>query len=335
MKTSNPLAMYSDASVQSSVATTDRRSALTVKSRGSAVDGGSSDTPVLLVVFNRPDTTRRVFDAIRKARPKQLFVAADGPREGVQADRALCDAARAAASRVDWDCEVHTLFRVENLGCGLGPSSGPSSAISWFFENVEAGIILEDDCVPEPSFFRFCEELLERYRDVPRVMMISGDNFLSGRKRGAASYYFSRYTHIWGWATWRRAWHHFDYEAIPEELRNHGIWDWQWRFAVEKNRGLAVAPNVNLVTNVGCGIVDAAHTSDMDERYANLPTRPMVFPLTHPRRIRRMDRYTDFTPSRPEERTYLGAPLRFARLGYRKGRNRAASFVKRTFLERP
>jgi hypothetical protein len=287
-------------------------------------------TPILLVVFNRADTTREVFDAIRQVRPRQLFVAADGPRESVDADGASCAAARSVATAVDWDCDVQTLFREENLGCGLGPSA----AISWFFENVEAGIILEDDCVPHSTFFRFCEELLDYYKDVPRIMTISGDNFLRGRKRGAASYYFSHYPHVWGWATWRRAWHHFDYEAIPEEYRKHGIWDWQWRLALEKNRGLAAVPNVNLVTNTGCGAMDATHTTIKDERYADLPRRPMAFPLVHPSKIKKMDKYTDYTPSRPEERTYLGAPLRFARLGYRKGRNRAASFVKRTFLEK-
>ena len=289
--------------------------------------------PVLLIVFNRPDTTRQVFGAIRCAQPRQLFVAADGPREGVGADEALCAAARRVATAVDWDCDVQTLFREGNLGCGLGPSL----AISWFFDNVEAGIIFEDDCVPDSKFFRFSGELLDYYRSASRIMMISGNNFLRGRKRGNASYYFSRYPHIWGWATWRRAWQHFDYEAIPEEYRKHGIWDRQWLLAFERNRGLAVAPNVNLVRNVGCGTNDATHTSVMDERYANLSVRPMVFPLTHPGRIRRMDRYTDYTPSSPEERTYLGAPLRLARLGYRKGRNRCASVVKGTFRfpERP
>ena len=282
-------------------------------------------TPVLLIVFNRPDTTRQVFDAIGQARPRQLFVAADGPREGVDGDVALCAAARTVATSVGWDCDVQTLFRAENLGCGLGPSS----AISWFFDNVTAGIILEDDCVPHSTFFQFCGELLDYYRDVPRIMAISGDNFLSGGKRGAASYYFSRYPHIWGWATWRRAWDHFDYEAIPEENRRHGIWDWQWRLSVEKSRGLAISPNVNLVTNIGCGATDATHTTMRDDRYADLPRRAMAFPLVHPRRIRKMDRYTDYSVLIQEERTYWGAPRRFAGIGYRYCRHRAASFVKR------
>jgi hypothetical protein len=276
-------------------------------------------TPVLLMIFNRPDTTRQVFAAIRKARPKQLFIAADGPRDGVRTDDALCNAARAETGCIDWECEVKTLAREENLGCGLGPST----AISWFFKSVDAGILLEDDCVPDSTFFRFCEELLDYHRATAQVMMISGNNFLGGKKRGKASYYYSKYPHIWGWATWRRAWQHFDYEAIPLEYRRHGIWDWQWRLAFERNRGLAVAPNVNLVTNVGCGIAGATHTNAVDERFASLPTQPMAFPLTHPGRIRSMDRYPDFTPSRPEERTYVGAPWRFAKRGYGKGRSLA------------
>jgi hypothetical protein len=286
------------------------------------------DTPILLIVFDRPDTTRQVFEAIRQVQPKQLFVAADGPREGVDGDGAMCAAARFVATTVDWECELQTLFREENLGCGLGPSA----AISWFFDNVEAGIILEDDCVPDSTFFRFCGELLQYYSTVPKIMQINGANFLGGAKRGDASYYFSRYPHIWGWATWRAAWQHFDYEAISEEYRRHGIWDWQWRLSVEKNRGLAVAPNVNLVTNIGCGRVDATHTTTRDQRYSNLPKRPIAFPLIHPRRIRKMDRYTDFSVLIQEERTYWGAPLRFARLGYHYCRNRAASFVKRALL---
>jgi len=285
------------------------------------------NTPILLNIFNRPDTTSQVIDAIRRVRPKRLFVAADGPHEGVTSDIASSASAREIATAVDWDCDLQTLFRDSNLGCGLGPSS----AISWFFENVEAGIVLEDDCVPDPTFFRFCQELLDFYRDVPRVMQVSGANFLRGVKRGEASYYFSRYPHCsGGWATWRRSWQLFDYEAIPEELRKH-IWDWQWRIAFESSHGLAAVPNRNLITNIGFGRADATHTTEMDLHCANLPSYPMEFPLAHPSRIKKMDRYTDYTPSRPEEKTYLGAPARFARIGYYHYRNRAVSFVKWVF----
>jgi len=290
------------------------------------------NTPILLIIFNRPDTTSQVIGAIRRVRPRQLFVAADGPRDGVESDRASCAAARAVATAVDWDCDLQTLFRESNVGCGLGPSS----AISWFFESVEAGIVLEDDCVPDPTFFSFCQELLDFYKDVPKVMQVSGANYLRGTTRGKASYYFSRYPHsVGGWATWRRSWQLFDYEAISEDLRKH-IWDWQWSIAFKLSRGLAAVPNRNLITNIGCGRADATHTIGIDLRCANLPSYPMEFPLTHPRRIKKMDRYTDYTPLKPEERTYRGAPARFVRIGYRYCynycRSRAASFVKRVFF---
>ncbi|MBA4056200.1 MAG: nucleotide-diphospho-sugar transferase, partial [Marivirga sp.] len=161
------------------------------------------ETPVLLLIFNRPDTTRRVFEAIRKARPKRLFVAADGPRQHKPEDADRCAKARKIATDVDWECEVKTFFRDTNVGCGRGPSGG----ISWFFEHVDEGIILEDDCLPSPLFFRFCAELLERYRDDKRVMEIGGNTFMDEANRDKEySYYFSSHNNIWGWATWKRAW---------------------------------------------------------------------------------------------------------------------------------
>ncbi|HEY3387536.1 MAG TPA: hypothetical protein VGK46_13560, partial [Saprospiraceae bacterium] len=158
-------------------------------------------TAVLLVIFNRPQTTRLVFEAIRKAKPPRLYVAADGPRIGVDSDIFNCREAREIIKGVDWDCELKTYFREEDLGCGLGPST----AFSWFFEHEEEGIILEDDCLPSQNFFWFCEELLERYRHDNRIMHVGGNNFLNGwQKDNDYSYYFSRSGHIWGWATWRR-----------------------------------------------------------------------------------------------------------------------------------
>jgi len=163
-------------------------------------------TPILFLIFNRPDTTQKVFNAIRKAKPKQFFIAADGSPPDREGEIEKCQKSRKIATSVDWDCEVKTLFRDKNLGCKIAISS----AIDWFFENVEEGIILEDDCLPHQSFFWFCQELLEYYRNDTRIMHISGDNFQFGRKRGEGSYYFSKYSHVWGWATWRRAWKCFD-----------------------------------------------------------------------------------------------------------------------------
>ena len=189
-------------------------------------------TPVLLVGFTRFETAQKVFDEIRKAKPRQFFLAVDGPREGRPDDVERCNKTKQIAAQVDWECEVYTLFQEKNLGCGVGTTR----AIDWMFEHVEEGIIFDDDCVPDQSFFRFCQELLQYYKHDARVMHISGDNFQMGKKRGDASYYFSRYTHNWGWATWRRAWKHNDFKMLPPEARRH-IWDKQWLKSVEREGG--------------------------------------------------------------------------------------------------
>jgi hypothetical protein len=273
---------------------------------GISVSAYQMKTPVLLIIFNRPDSTRKVFAAIRQARPPKLFVSADGPRPGNKADLENCRAARAIINQVDWDCELYTNLREENFGC----MRGPCSAITWFFDQVEEGIIFEDDCLPHPTFFRFCEELLARYRDDERVMTISGDNFLFGRKEIPYSYYFSRYPHIWGWATWRRAWQHFDatlslWPTIKKENRlidlfedknllktftrlfdkvYEGeivtVWDYQWTFTSLMQNGLTILPKVNLVSNIG--FLPAGTHTQKENVLANLPSEPMVFPLSHP-----------------------------------------------------
>lgn len=285
------------------------------------------NVPVLLMIFNRPDTTFRVFEQIRKFKPSRLFIAADGPRENVVRDKEKCDQARDIAKQVDWDCEVKTLYRDKNLGCGIAPSS----AISWFFENVEEGIILEDDCVPNLSFFRFCAELLERYKDDKRIMTISGSNLQFGRKRTEYSYYFSRYTFMWGWASWRRAWNYFDFNmklwpkvrgerllfnilGNKRELsfwRNNfdkiykgekSIWDYQWLFTCWLQNSLTIVPEVNLISNIGFGN-KGTHTKGRSI-LANLETKDIVFPLLHPPYVfqdviaDRFSRKTVFNPDR-------------------------------------
>lgn len=252
-------------------------------------------TPVLFIVFNRPDTTQQVFNAIRQAQPRQLFVAADGPRKDRAGEPEKCQQTRDIVKQVDWGCEVKKLFQEENLGCG----PGPATAITWFFDNVEEGIILEDDCLPHPDFFPFCEQLLDYYRSNERIMCISGDNFQYGRRRGNASYYFSIYTGMplpnWGWATWRRAWKLYDYECIPIEDRKH-IWGIQWMISIRNNNGLAILPDVNLVSNIGFGD-DATHTTGV-WRFANLPTGTLTFPLVHPKKIspnKAADRYSEYS----------------------------------------
>ena len=263
------------------------------------------NTPVAFLIFNRPHTTERVFAEIARARPPKLLVVADGPRPDRPGEELLCAQTRAVVERIDWDCEVLTNFAEQNMGCKKRIASG----IDWIFTQVPEAIILEDDCLPEPSFFRFCEEMLIRYRDDERVGMVSGGNLQFGRRRGDSSYYFSRYTHIWGWATWRRAWQHYDrdieqwptfhqegwvqqlfdrpgeqlYWEQSFELVHEGkldTWDCSWTFASLLRGMLQIVPNVNLISNIGFG-ADATHTHVVGE-HANMPTAPIEFPLTHP-----------------------------------------------------
>jgi hypothetical protein len=158
------------------------------------------------MIFRRPDFTSRVFEQIRNVRPARLYIAADGPRSGREGEQQLCIETRAIIEQIDWDCELKTLFREKNLGCKMAISS----AIDWFFEQEEEGIILEDDCLPNQSFFRFCDTMLEKYRNDDRIRHISGCNLQHGKKWGTASYYFSNLTHAWGWANWRRVWKDYD-----------------------------------------------------------------------------------------------------------------------------
>ena len=262
-------------------------------------------SPVLLLVFNRPGVTARVLEAIRQARPPRLYVAADGPRPHKEGEAELCGQVRALATAVDWPCEVSTLFRKRNLGCGVAVSS----AITWFFQQEHEGVILEDDVLPHPDFFRYCDTLLEIHRDNPRIMHISGDNFQLGLRRGEASYYFSTFTHVWGWASWARAWKHFDLgmpglsgllrEGLPgliaeEAGREHvgrelqrvkqgklDTWDYPWSYAVLRQGGLCTMPNHSLVRNLGFG--SGTHCVGPDI-WAHLEAHPMP-DILHPMRV--------------------------------------------------
>lgn len=253
-------------------------------------------TPILFLVFNRPDTTLQVFEAIARYKPSKLYVAADGPRSAKQGEAELCEQTRQIISKVNWPCEVKTLFRETNLGCKVAVSS----AINWFFEHEEEGIILEDDCLPNESFFTFCNIMLERYRDDERIMHIAGANFQFGKMRSDGDYYFSRYNHIWGWASWRRAWKYYDVEMRKwpkfkeDNLLNrmftnkyeakywHKIfdlvhknkvntWDYQWTFSIWCQGGLTVIPQNNLISNIGFG-ANGTHTSSLHNPLANMQT---------------------------------------------------------------
>lgn len=269
------------------------------------------ESPVLFIVFNRPDTTRIVFQAIRAARPPRLYVAADGPRGDVEDDARKCLEVRRTFDQVDWPCAVHFLYREKNLGCGVALSS----ALTWFFSAEPEGIVLEDDCLPSQSFFWYCQELLERYRHDTRIMHIGGNNFLNGWRRSQRySYYFSRNGHIWGWATWRRAWQYYDlYLSLFPELKAAGFfdhfflnplekfyrlrkfdrisrghidtWDYQWDFARYIHSGFAVVPQKNLVRNLGFG-AGATHTTGGGP-YSKLEAEEVEFPLRHPDHVLR------------------------------------------------
>lgn len=242
-------------------------------------------TPILFITFNRPETTIRVFQSIRLCKPNRLYIASDGPRTNREGEAETIKALRDQVMQaIDWDCEIQTLFRDKNLGCKYGVSG----AISWFFENEEKGIILEDDCMPSNSFFRFCEELLEKYSGDERVGQISGFNHGFYQADLKYDYFFTRYPSIWGWATWSNRWKNysndlkyfdefnkyrqleliFSGKEIQQKMRlllkarkdEIDTWDYPWSFTLYKNNQLSVIPRENLVINLGFGR-DATHTS--------------------------------------------------------------------------
>jgi hypothetical protein len=262
-------------------------------------------SPILLLNFNRPELTARVFEKIRSVQPPRLYLAVDGPRKGNSSDTQKCKDVKLVLENIDWDCEVKTLFRDENLGC----KKGVSSAIDWFFENENEGIILEDDCLPAESFFYFCDEMLDRYREDERISLITGTNLQNGIIRGEGSYYFSQYSNIWGWASWKRTWANYDsgltnYTAddVTSQLKNvfndaflldewlkifnHlkageiDTWDYQLNFITFFQNGLCVTPNVNLISNIGFGD-DATHVNDNDHN-SELPIGEL-WDIAHPR----------------------------------------------------
>jgi hypothetical protein len=269
------------------------------------------NTAVLFLIFNRPDTTRRVFESIRGARPPRLYVAGDGPRPDRKDEARRCEEARRVVAEVDWPCELQTLFRNTNLGC----KEAVSGAIDWFLNQEDEGIILEDDVLPHPTFFPYCEELLARYRHDPRVSMISGCNLVADRIHPEESYLFTKYGHIWGWATWKRAWRDYDvamkgwpswrdagglrrlslhdrpfesyFREVFDTTYRGGIdtWDYQWQFACWRASRVSVQPSVNLTQNIGYG-PDATHTkSDEPVLMQASSLSGMIFPLNHPEEV--------------------------------------------------
>ncbi|MBV8560397.1 MAG: glycosyltransferase family 2 protein [Acidimicrobiia bacterium] len=264
--------------------------------------------PVVLLVFNRPDLTARVFEVVRRVRPRQLLLIADGPRDGKPDDAALCQATRDVLADIDWPCDVLRRYADRNLGCGPAVSGG----LDWAFEQVPEAVILEDDCLTDPSFFPFCAELLDRFREDGRVMQVAGSNLNAPVAAYlGSSYSFNAFSPVWGWATWRDAWARYDYSmstwphfrdsglmaGLPagrrwqatlrrdwdRAHRGEATWDHQWQYAVMSGHGLSVSPCVNLVSNLGFR-ADATQTFLAGD-LAEIPAGPMTFPLRHPQLV--------------------------------------------------
>jgi hypothetical protein len=256
------------------------------------------NTPVLFLIYNRPDKTQKVFDAIRSVKPTKLFVVADGPKNNETP--VLCQQTRDIISSVDWDCELKTLYRDKNIGSKYSVSSG----IKWFFEHVDEGIILEDDCVPNDSFFFFCSSMLGFYRDNDKIMHITGTSLIDQGQKHNHTYYFSNYPNIWGWATWKRAWNKYDLELADKlyykkliktcfkdpferkfwnnvltTLHKLDAWDYQWMFSIWKAGGVCINTNYNFVSNIGFD-ESATHTK-YDNPYGDMTTRTIT-QISHP-----------------------------------------------------
>lgn len=270
----------------------------------------TSVTAVAIFAFNRPANTRRVFEAVRAARPRRLFLCLDGPRPGNEQDQIKREEIITLFQEVDWDCEVHRNYAEVNLGCRERMGSG----ITWVFEHVDSAILLEDDCLPCPDFFRFCEEMLERYANDPRIGMIAGHREHLLRMNVKEEYYFDRLCTIWGWATWKRAWKRFDAkmtdwpelkqsDLLTSRFRNPrhatsleglfdqvhagklGSWAAAWALSCIRNDLLCIHPRMNLISNIGCG-ADSTHTKNNHTPWANRPFEPLPTELRHPETVR-------------------------------------------------
>jgi FAD/FMN-containing dehydrogenase len=302
-------------------------------------------TPVLLLAFNRPETTSLVFERLREVQPLRLLISLDGPRADVKTDLANCLAVREIVSRVDWDCNVSTRVAKTNRGCRYGPASG----IDWAFRQVDEVIILEDDCVPDPSFFLYCAELLDRYRDTPLVRSIGGHRWEAPDLRDGAGYYYSRYPSTWGWATWADRWRGFDvdmqewrtlrseswlinllrderyvnywHRTFDAMIQGLDAWDYAWLFACWMKGGLSIRSNVNLVANLGFGSA-ATHTFQSDHPASRLATN-IDLPLRHPPTIEADERVEELL----EWANYSGVVTRQVLEGARRiGERRRGNF---------
>ncbi len=265
--------------------------------------------PILLLTYKRPDTTLKVFEAIREVKPKKLYLAQNSFKQESEKELVL-NLRRALESRLDWECELHTLYREKYLSC----KDSVSSAITWFFENEEQGIVLEDDCLPNTSFFRFCDAMLERYKNNENIFMVSGWSALDFDKQAKESlkedYYFSKYNHIWGWASWARVWRLYqkefvDFEKEFQALQNwqnkkeqkywykifkaysqgaFDAWDYPFTYSIWKEQGLSIYPKHNMVQNIGFNRDDATNTHG-DSKFAHMNMYVLREDIIHPKEI--------------------------------------------------
>lgn len=269
-----------------------------------------ANNPVLFITFIKFDTAFRVFEKIKEARPKKLYISSDGGRT-LEEHRKILDFRKKILEQIDWDCEVYTLYENKNSGCKYGPYN----AITWFFNNEQQGIILEDDCLPDNSFFRFCDELLEKYKNDNQVFLISGLNFCEHfTKKLSSSYSFTKIAHTNGWASWRRAWNDVAMEyknfqgdftdflplfistkekrywkKLFNQWKKKGFdqaWDYQWLFHIWFNRGVGIYPSTNMIQNIGLSHFYATHKI-FDRHFASMKANPILFPLIHPKQIKR------------------------------------------------
>lgn len=270
-------------------------------------------SPILFLVFNRPETTSRVFESIRRAEPPRLYIAADGPRKDKPNDDILCNQVKSIVSNITWKCEVKHLYREFNLGC----KKAVSEAISWFFEQEEEGIIVEDDVLPLQSFYDYCDELLEKYRNNQQIGVITGNNLISKRFISDHSYFFSHYANIWGWASWRRVWINYDVDLSDwPKLKNTKLfknlsdntpyfsaywkdqiqaiydrkmdtWDFQFFLTCWKANSLCIVPKENLVYNLGFGEFATHTTGQIPQCVVESEPTEISFPLKHPNVVKR------------------------------------------------
>ncbi len=276
-----------------------------------------TSVPVAYIIFNRPDLTQATFSALIKQQPTELFIIADGPRPGHPTDAVRCRETRASVEHIDWPCHVHRNYSDSNLGCRKRVLSG----LDWVFSEVDRAIILEDDCLPHPDFYTFCQTMLDRYENDERIWVASGSNFQNGKRRGDASYYFSRFNHCWGWATWRRAWQQNEpqmsfwpqwkqsqewkamwphrrmrsyWEEIFDRMYREEIdsWAYSWKASAWYHGGLTATPNVNLVSNIGFG-PEATHTQ-VESPVSRLQVASLG-PIVHPERVEVHKKADNFT----------------------------------------